>query len=63
MSKLTFIETYEKLNCLVESKQDTLRFKNFFIDFGLTDKEADYYVNKFNEFKPRLKSPENDYYY
>lgn len=67
--KSDFIKLYESLNFLNESinlqeaKQDTLNFKNWLIDKGASEFEADEYTKRFDKIKQFLKAPETDYYY
>lgn len=51
---IKFIDLYETLSSLEESKADTQRL----IDFAGED-----LAKRFEEIKQRLKAPENDLYY
>lgn len=63
MNRQDFINLYEELNQLNESKQDTLNFKHWLLKKGTADSAADEWVKRFDGIKKYLKAPENDYYF
>lgn len=64
-----FVELYESLSVLnedmlAESKQDTINFKNWLTAAGFSSEAIiDEWIQRFDNLRKSLKSPENDYYY